>query len=229
MLLSLGLSIGVLVYLAFIFDMLGFMARDELWLRLLMLTASAFYLVYYFFVTDTPLWDALITNGVLAGINLVMIVIVVLERTTITMSEEHAQLYRSFSMLTPGQFRRLIRAAEEAEATAPRSLTENGAPLDRLYYVSRGPVVVDKYGHKTRIADQTFVGEIAYLTGGPATADVTVEPGAKYLVWPVEKLHELSRKHPALQVALAAQLNVDLAHKVAHSAPVEDAGAGVLH
>ena len=225
MLLSLGLSIGVLVYLAFIFDMLGFMARDELWLRLLMLTASAFYLVYYFFVTDTPLWDALITNGVLAGINLVMIVIVILERTTLTMSEEHTQLYRSFSMLTPGQFRRLIRSAEAIEATAPRTLTTKGAPLDHLYFVSHGPVVVDKFGQKTRISDQTFVGEIAYLTGAPASADVTVEPGAKYLSWPVDLLHRISRKHPALQVALAAQMNVDLAYKVAHSAPVEDPAA----
>ena len=36
-----GLGIGLLVYAAFVFDLFGFLARDELWLRLLMLAASA--------------------------------------------------------------------------------------------------------------------------------------------------------------------------------------------
>ena len=57
-----GLSVGVLVYLAFAFDVAGFMARDELLWRGLMLTASAFYLVYYYFVVDEPLRDAILTK-----------------------------------------------------------------------------------------------------------------------------------------------------------------------
>ena len=113
-----GLGVGVLVYIAFVFDLFGFMARDELWLRLLMLAASALYLVYYFIVAGTPLWDALITNGALALVNLAIIAVIVTERTTLGFSPEDAALSRLFPLLRPGQFRRLLKAGRRVSAPA---------------------------------------------------------------------------------------------------------------
>ena len=71
-----GLGVAIVVYIAFVLDMAGFLARDELWLRTLMLAASALYLIYYYFVTDVPLWDAIRTNAALAAVNLIMIGVV---------------------------------------------------------------------------------------------------------------------------------------------------------
>jgi hypothetical protein len=214
-----GLSIGVLVYLAFAFDVAGFMARDELWWRMLMLIASGFYLIYYFFVVDQPLWDAIITNGILGAVNLAMIGVVIRERSTLGMGAETLDLFRLFPHLSPGQFRRMMRVADRIEVKGPETLVERHEHPEHLFFVIDGPVTVDKGGELNQIAARTFIAEIAYLTGAPASATVRVDEGAIYLKWPTDKLRDLLHRAPALQTALIASINIDLAQKVAHSLP----------
>ena len=215
-----GLSVGTLVYLAFAFDFFGFLARDELWLRLLMLAASALYLIYYFVVVDEPLWDALITNGVLAAVNLAMIFIVIIERTTFSMSHETAKLFKSFPMLSPGQFRRLIRSGERLEADKLTRLTEEGVVPEHLYFVINGPVDIEKNEDLIQIPGGIFIGELAFLSRTPATASVFVDQGSHYLCWRHEDLDRLTRRSPAMNAAVVAQFNLDLAAKVSNSVPM---------
>jgi len=215
-----GLSIGILVYLAFAFDLFGFLARDELMLRLLMLCASVLYLFYFYHVAEQPLWDAIITDVMLAIANLSMIVVVVLERTTLSMSSESAALFRHFPMLTPGQFRRLLKSGCLVSASEPVVLTREGAPVDRLWYVFEGELRIAKAGQMARIETATFVGELAFLTGAPASASVSVEAGARYLEWNAQALQALIGKRPDLHVALQAQFNADLVRKVTASVPL---------
>ena len=66
-------SAGVFVNLALLFYVLGFLARDEIWLRGLILIGTAFYLIYYYYAADTPLWDAIFASGVLGLANIYMI------------------------------------------------------------------------------------------------------------------------------------------------------------
>ena len=214
-----GLGIGVLVYAAFVFDFFGFLARDELLLRLLMLAASCLYMFYYYFVTDEPLWDALTTNGALLLANLAMIVVVIFERTTFGLSREAAALFMRLRHLSPGQFRLLLRHATWHRVEATTRLTTEGAPLDRLYYVTEGPMRIAKGRSQTRLASGTFVGEIAFATGAPASASVELDPGAVYLSWDGAGLHALLKRKPALATALTATFNTDLMGKVASSSP----------
>lgn len=216
---QIGLSVSTLVYLAFLFGVLGFLARDELLLRLLMLGASALYLVYYYHVTAAPLWDSVITTAVLGGVNLVMIAVVVLERTTLSMSADSTALLRHFPMLSPGQFRRLLNSARRVSATEPVVLTRENAPVDRLWYVYEGALRIDKAGRVSRVDNAMFVGELAFLTGAPASASVSVEAGARYLEWDAPALQALIGKSRGLQVALQAQFNSDLVRKVTASVP----------
>lgn len=214
-----GVTISVLVYLAFAFDLFGFMARDEFWLRILMLAASGLYLFYYYNVAATPLWDAIYTNAALAVVNLVMIVVVVLERTTITMSRETKELFRQFHMLTPGQFRRVLKAARVVRAAERQELTHVGDHLTNLYFVFDGPILIEKGNRETPVDGGMFIGEVAFLTNRPATATVYVEPGTRYLDWNSDDLHRLLRKSSKLNLALSAQFNADLVRKVAMSLP----------
>ena len=159
------LNVEYFVYIAFAFALVGYLARDELWLRLLMLAASANYLAYYYTVADVPLWNAIYTSGALALVNLVMICVVVLERTTFAMSRQVAAIFRSFDMLTPGQFRRMMRYGTVRTADETVRLTTEGMRVDKLCYVTAGKVVVTKEGRRTEIPPRIFVGEIAYATG----------------------------------------------------------------
>lgn len=217
---QLGLSIGILVYMAFVFDLFGFLARDELILRLLMLAASALYLVYFYNVSEDPLWDVIIADMALAIANLTMICIVVVERTTFSMSREDEALFSHFPMLTPGQFRRLLKSARVLIALNPVALTREGAQVDRLWFVHEGAVRIDKAGTGTVIARPMFVGELAFLTGAPASASVSAETGARYLEWDAAALRSQVGKSSDLNVALQAQFNADLVRKVTHSTPL---------
>jgi hypothetical protein len=214
------LNVEYVVYLAFLFALAGYLARDELWLRLLMLAASANYLAYYYAVTDAPLWSAILTSGTLALVNLAMIVVVILERTTFTMTKPVASIYRSFDMLTPGQFRRIMRHGTIRRAEEPVRLTTEGMRVEKLHFVTDGGVTVTKQGRRTEIPARIFVGEIAYATGNVASATVEVSPGSAWVEWDQEALRRLTRRFPALGVALVAQFNVDLLGKVATSQPI---------
>jgi len=205
--------------MAFVLDLFGFLARDELRLRLLMLAASALYLVYYYKVAEDPLWDAIITNALLAAANLLMIVVVVLERTTFSMSRETVALYQKFPMLSPGQFRRILKAARDVRATEPKELTRTGTSVANLFFIVDGPIGIRKGDQDARLDGGAFIGEIAFLTGAPASATVSVEAGTRYLEWEADALHRLIRKSPKLRLALSAQFNDDLVKKVANSMP----------
>jgi hypothetical protein len=214
------LNVEYVVYLAFLLALAGYLARDELWLRLLMLAASANYIIYYYTVTDAPLWSAIATSGALALVNLAVIVIVILERTTFTMTPPVASIYRSFDMLTPGQFRRIMRHGTIRRAEEPVRLTTEGMRVEKLHFVTDGGVTVTKQGRRTEIPARIFVGEIAYATGNVASATVEVSPGSAWVEWDQEALRRLTRRFPALGVALVAQFNVDLLGKVATSQPI---------
>jgi hypothetical protein len=159
-------------------------------------------------------------------VNLGVIVVVILERTTFTMSRQVSSIYRSFDMLTPGQFRRMMRHGTVRTAEDTVRLTTEGMRVDKLHFVTEGGVIVTKHGRRTEIPARTFVGEIAYATGNVASATVEISPGSVWVEWDQEALRSLTRRFPALGVALVAQFNVDLLGKVATSQPMGRAAAG---
>ncbi|MEL7345645.1 MAG: cyclic nucleotide-binding domain-containing protein [Pseudomonadota bacterium] len=216
-----GLGIGILVYLAFVLDLAGFLARDELRWRVLMLGASGLYLVYYYYVTDVPLWDAIRTNAALAAVNLAMIGVVVVERSTFAMRRDTRALYQLFPMLSPGQFRRLLRSATKLRAMETRVLTREGKTLDEMFFIVEGAVEVAKGQSVSVIEPGTFIGEIAYLTKQGASATVSIAQGTRYLRWSHSDLDAMTTRSAGLRVALVAHLNLDLARKVAASQPVQ--------
>lgn len=206
---------GWLVHLALLFYGLGFMIRDELWLRILVLIGTFFYLLYYYFFPASPLWDAIFASSVLGIINIVLIIIIIRERTLFAMNSEEAGLFQAFSTLTPGQFRKMMKVGAWRTANSPATLTREGLPSDTLYYVVSGAMTAQKSGHSFELDPEKFIGEIAFLTGSPASATVTAMPDCVYIEWKSSDIRRLMAKSQAFENALAALFNFDLARKVA--------------
>ena len=61
---------STLIHLGALLYILGFLVRDELLLRLLVLGGSGLYILYYFLFPATPLWDAIITSLILGVANI---------------------------------------------------------------------------------------------------------------------------------------------------------------
>lgn len=210
-------SAGLLVHLAAGTQVVGYLVRDQLALRLLLLAGTLLYIAYYIFYPATPLWDAALWSLVMAVANTLLIVLLLRERTGWAMSPDEHLLFNAFQPLSPGQFRRLMKAGTIRTAERDLLITVEGEHPERLYYVLEGEVLILKGGRLFDYPPGAFIGELAFVTGRPATATVKVSPGARYMVWECETLERLVERHPAMLPALNRLLVRDMAEKISRS------------
>lgn len=213
-------SADALIYWALVFYVFGFLFRDELWLRLLLLAGTICYVAYYFSAPATPLWDAIYTNSLVGLANFFMILITLSERSKFTMSTEMSLLYSHFPNLSPGQFKKVMRKGHLVRAEDPVRLSEQDMPQDKLYYIFDGTLKLEKNRQQADLDAGCFIGELVFLRGGNASATVWAGSDTTYIVWDYETLRELLRRTPNLSNAMIARFNLDMARKLAGSHPV---------
>ncbi|MEO0546566.1 MAG: cyclic nucleotide-binding domain-containing protein [Pseudomonadota bacterium] len=208
---------AILVHIAALFYVAGFLVRDQLTLRMLILLGTVCYLIYYYFALDTPLWDAIIWSVIMGCANLYMILVLAYERTTFRMTDDEKRLFAAFDTMTPGEFRRVLKVAEWVDSDGTQTLTEEGKSCDRLYYVLDGAVTIEKAERKFEIPSGSFIGEVAYFLKQSASATVSVAKGGRYVALPREKIAALEKKYPGIRIAIHSVLSADMAQKVARS------------
>ena len=203
--------IGALLYLS------GFLFRNQILLRGLIILGDIVYIAYFFLAPATPLWGAIFWSGLFMLVNCWMIALIVAETKHFRLTPTERQLHDALVDVTPGQFRQLLKLAHEGTAEAPMVITQEGKPLDSLYFVLTGAIAIEKRGGRAMIDAQTFIGEIAFLLDRPATATVTLERGCHYFLWPAAELKKTMEAKPALGGSLRAAMNRNLAMKVAQA------------
>lgn len=206
-----------IVHIAALFYLAGFLFRNQLLLRGLIIAGDLIYIAYFFLAPATPLWGAIFWSALFVLVNLWMIGVIVAEQINFSLSEKEKKLFDVLQDLTPGQFRALLRIAEQHTAREATVLTREGQPLDRLYFVLSGRIDIEKAGRRAVTDAETFIGEIAFLLNRPATATVTLEPGSDYVSWNTATLKKAMEAKPALSISLTAAMNRNLANKVARA------------
>jgi len=207
-----------IVHLGAALYLVGFLFRDQILLRAFIIGGDAVYISYFYFVPGVPLWGGIFWSAVFALVNAVMIARIMADRTAFRMTPEERQLFELLGTLSPGEFRRLVKAGHWLTATGTTLLAEEDRPLERLYYVLDGEIVIGKTGRDPfTVAPRTFIGEVAFLLPRPASATLTVTAGTRYVSWDRAALRRLQLRAPSLAFALAAALNRDMAAKVARA------------
>ena len=200
---------GALLYMA------GFLFRNQLILRGLIIAGDFVYILYFYFAPDEPLWGGIFWSVMFTVVNLGMIGRIVADTMHFNLTANERKLFDALENLTPGEFRQLLGAGKEELAADPAVITREGQILARLYFILEGTMTIERGGHCWSSEAQTFIGEVAFLLARPATATVTLEAGGVYFVWDAEALHRLLKGAPALSTALSAIMNKKLAQKVA--------------
>jgi hypothetical protein len=195
----------------------GYLFRDQVMLRALVVLGDLVYILYYIVAPARPLWGGVFWSAVFVLANAWMMARIIADRTEFSMREEERELHGLLGVLTPGEFRRLVARGTWQVAAERTTITRENQHLARLFYVMDGRIEVEKAGKRFQILPPTFIGEVAFLTGHPASATVTVAAGARYMVWDTATLRRLQRRAPSLGAALGAALNRDMAIKVARS------------
>jgi Popeye protein conserved region len=206
-----------LVHAGAILYLVCFLFRNQVILRCFAIMGDCAYMAYYYGVSDRPLWDAMFYASMNIIINFAMIMLVLRDRQEGSFNVEDLHMYRRFSPLSPGEFRRLMKLGKIQVAEAATQLTEEGKALDRLYYVMEGDIDIKKSGRKIKPDSGIFIGEVAFLSQVPATATVKISKGTRLVVWDSTVLKTALSKDTSLGHGFQSLLNADLVAKVARS------------
>ena len=217
-----------IVHVAALLYLAGFLFRDQIILRGLILVGDLVYILYFYFAPEQPLWGGIFWSALFTLVNMVMIWLIFFDQVEFSLSANEKRLFDLLGDFTPGQFRQLMGAGRQEVATSPVVATTENERLDHLYFISEGKVTIEKAGQRAVSEAKTFIGEIAFLLSRPATATVTLEPGCHYCVWESKTLRALLARKPALSTALRAAMNRKLAEKVAQAGVLTDITGGKL-
>lgn len=126
--------------------------------------------------------------------------------------EVHARLFRRLSRL---DFHALWSIGSTNEFDPGEVLIRQGAADHNLLIVLRGQVSVARDGESlATLGPDALLGERAFVTGDPASAEVTALSGGAVHSWNMLKVQALGDLYPTAHAALVAQIGVDLAVKL---------------
>lgn len=209
----------VYVHLALLFYVLGFLTRDELILRAQVLAGTLFYILYYYFISDVPLWEAILGSLAIAAANIYSSIVIIRERSTFGMNAADRALFEKFHTLRPGHFRRIMKQATRWKVSEDTVLLTVDTPVHKLFYIHAGTVEISRAGKTATVESGHFLGELAFLKNTPASATVTAKPGAEVIMWDQATLKTIMAKSPTISNAILALFNADLATKLLASWP----------
>lgn len=207
------------VHLATLCYVLGLLTRNELRLRAFIMAGSGFYILYYYFIAESPLWEAIAASALIGTASLPVVWRIFRERSTWGMSDEMLALYASFPTFNPGQFRKMMALGEVTDQTEHTVLLKQGVKPTHMYLTISDGFMLSRNTQYAELGPGNFLGEISFLLGGEATATVVAEPGCRYVSWDVRRLHALMERSPRMANAISILLNKDIARKLAVSFP----------
>ena len=186
--------------------------KDILWLRITLMVAQSIMMSYAYVsqIQAIALW-----NGLFLVINSVQITRILLERRPITIPEKLQEVYsRTFSIMGMREFLYFWNCGATRKASKDFLAVEGQVPT-ALMYIYKGDVTVLKRGKEiARLHEGSFVSEMSFMTGEPASADVIATGEVDYMAWDRKMLDQLKKDNPDLLIKLQMLLGKDLAHKL---------------
>lgn len=215
-----------LIALAGLSYFVGYLVINQVVLRLLILMGTCFYIAFYSVAADEPLWGAILTSVAIGAANIFGLSILLMQRVRWVVPKKYRGLYNSFQHLQPGDFRRVIKTATHVVLEQETQLTQEGAPVDRVYLILSGETFVEKRNETFSLPEGVFVGEVAFLLGTPASATTIIKTGGEVFYWPLEELRKRAFRSARFKLALDAMISHDLANKVSLAVAPNDLRGG---
>lgn len=209
------MSLNFLDNLANLIFLAAYWVKDILWLRLLVMVGSLVVIPYYLLRTE-PLWTPTMWSCVFIIIHAVRAWGIVKERRPVAFTGDEQLLYdKTFSALSPKQFKRLLAIGEWQDLDRGYVLHSTGDPPDSLEAVVRGELEARRDG---RVLGHARPGDLAGLAsvlgGSPELFDATVTQPARVIRWRVADLQKLAGADESLTSALRKIAAAAIAEKL---------------
>ncbi len=192
--------------------------RDIFWLRTLAILAGILIVPYFIFTgpDEGIRADPLFWQTVYVTIHAVNLARLVHERRDVRLSPEEERLrLLVFRTLRPRELLKLLAIAQWRDVEPGHRVTARGQALDELTLICHGAceVRVDDRVVAT-LRDGQFIGEMAYVSGRPASADAVAVAPTRLVVWAHGPLRALLNRKPQMQRVVEAVLGVDMVEKL---------------
>jgi hypothetical protein len=193
----------------------AYWVKDVLWLRLLCIVGSLMIIPYYLLQTK-PLWTPTMWSCVFIGIHATRAWGIIKERRPVAFTGDEQLLYdKTFSVLSPQQFKRLLAIGKWQDLDRGYVLHSIGDPSDSLEAVVRGELEARRDG---RVLGHARPGDLAGLAsvlgGSPELFDTTVTQPARVIRWRLTDLQELAGADESLTSALRKIAGAAIAEKL---------------
>jgi len=211
-----------LVLVGAVVQTMAMLFRHQIVLRVTFIIGAAIYIAFYLLVLPAPLWEAAFASLAMATATFYGLVVILVSRSRLIIPSGLMDLYTTMGGMEPGEFRSLMRPAVRREAREKETLTLEGVVPDKLYFVESGSMWARKNAQTFSLPPEVFIGEVAFLTGQPASATVQVDPGARLVEWDAAILKHRIERNARVRLALEARIAEDLAGKVARAVNSEN-------
>ena len=204
----------------------SYLVSDLYWLRVLAIGALGLEAVYYYFGSATPSWVGFGWATVFVSINLVQLALMTRERLAVRMSEREQWLHRRlFTELTPVQFNRFLKIGTWREVEGGTLLTVRGELVPELLLIADGTVEVIVGGEVIALQQAgSFVGELSFISGERASADVAAAEHVVLLAIAKPALDQLLNHDRAIATALLRVMGHGMAAKLKERHPRANQG-----
>lgn len=205
----------LLIHLGNVLILGSFLVTDILWLRMLMVAASASF-IGYFAAQSPALMPPVYWNLLFTLVNVVHIYRLFMERRPVDLAPEAQALYsRAFRALSPREFDRLLGVSTWSTAASQEGIVPQGVHIDRLMAIASGRVSVRVDEREVaRLGEGEFVGEMSFLTGNLTSASVAALEPTRYVTWTRSDLQGLLEDSPMLALKVQQILGADVVEKL---------------
>ena len=181
---------------------MSYAMRYMRWLRIITIVACLLdVMIYYFIRPGQPLWIHVVINVLFIAINGYQFLVLHRDGRAQNLSCEAAWLHQTvFSLLTPGEFRKLLAAGRWSAAHDGDVLLQKGQNAAAVTGLVEGHLDLfwDGEHRFERVRPGAIVGEMSFLSGRPASADVRAEGAVRLFSLAHAALQPFQHQQPEL-------------------------------
>lgn len=191
----------------------AYIVRDILWLRILTIAAGLLTLPYFLFQST---YSAVFWQSAFVMINVVQVILLLLARRPVKLTEDqHLLQSMVFRNFTSRETRDVLEIATWHTGVPNEVLINAGQRKPVLYLLQTGRAeIVQNDETVDWNGPGCFMGELRFVTGQPAVADVVFTTETRYVAWDTDTLRKLLKKNTQLQNAFDALIASNIATKL---------------
>ncbi|MGB6805558.1 MAG: cyclic nucleotide-binding domain-containing protein [Pseudolabrys sp.] len=205
-------------HVSYVLIALSYWMTNVFWLRVIAVIGLVFEILY-FRMSSGDMHTGVGWDIIFIAINLYQIFRLVLDKRRLRyMKELHLLSQGAFASLTREQLAQLVKVGSWRTFEPGTEVTREGEPVKDLILICDGQMVVESQGQTiTHLHGGSLVGELAFVSGRPATATVTAQRITRAFVLEMEKLRKLVRVDDLVASAIDRVVGRDLAAKLTAS------------